>query len=112
MRGAIGRTAGLDMEVMLNRINNSSGRNSITLEKVSVAVVNGSFDYGCSIETIRKDTLLALELAESFGFDAPVSLEVSKRWNALADAKGGASDFTQIFAATEAQHGLSFRVRE
>lgn len=63
----MGAKGGVDPEVMTQAINNGSGRNSATLSKVPVSILNRKFDYGAPMHILTKDVDLAIEQGERLG---------------------------------------------
>jgi 3-hydroxyisobutyrate dehydrogenase-like beta-hydroxyacid dehydrogenase len=63
----MGAKAGLDPELMLTAINNGTGRNSATVSKFPVSVMDRSFQFGSSIAILMKDADLAIEQGEALG---------------------------------------------
>lgn len=63
----MGAKAGLDPEVMISAINAGTGRNSATVSKFPVSVLNRSFKFGSSIAILVKDADLAIEQGEALG---------------------------------------------
>jgi 2-hydroxy-3-oxopropionate reductase len=63
----MGAKAGLDPEVMISAINVGTGRNSATVSKFPVSVLDRSFRFGSTIEILMKDADLAIEQGEALG---------------------------------------------
>jgi len=63
----MGAKAGLDPEVMLAAINAGTGRNSATVSKFPVSVLDRSFNFGSTIQILMKDADLAIEQGEALG---------------------------------------------
>jgi len=61
------RRAGVDPEILLQAINNSSGRSAATTVNFPRWILSGAFDSGFSAGLMRKDARLAVALAESVG---------------------------------------------
>ena len=59
--------AGLDPEVMIAAINAGTGRNSATVSKFPVSVLDRSFSFGSSIAILMKDADLAIAQGEALG---------------------------------------------
>lgn len=53
--------AGVDVRVLIDVINASTGRNSATLDKFPASVLPRTFDYGGKLGTMYKDVFLCLE---------------------------------------------------
>ena len=63
----MGAKGGLDPEVMTAAINEGSGRNSMTLQKIPKCVLDRSFNFGAEIHLLMKDIDLAIEYGEKLG---------------------------------------------
>ena len=63
----MGAKGGLDPELMTAAVNAGSGRNSATLSKIPVSVLDRSFAYGAPMHILMKDIDLAIEQGESLG---------------------------------------------
>jgi 3-hydroxyisobutyrate dehydrogenase len=59
----IGTKFGLDSQVMLKVINESSGRNNSTENKFAQFILNRAFDSGFSLQLLDKDIAIAMDLA-------------------------------------------------
>jgi 2-hydroxy-3-oxopropionate reductase len=63
----MGAKGGVDPEVMTAAINTGSGRNSATLNKIPISVLDRSFNYGAPFYIIMKDMDLAIAQGEALG---------------------------------------------
>jgi 2-hydroxy-3-oxopropionate reductase len=63
----MGAKGGLDPELMTAAVNAGSGRNSATLSKIPVSVLDRSFAYGAPMHILMKDIDLAIEQGEALG---------------------------------------------
>lgn len=63
----MGAKGGLDPEVMTAAINAGSGRNSMTLQKIPMCVLDRSFNFGGPIHLLMKDVDLAIAHGEALG---------------------------------------------
>ncbi len=93
---AFGVGAGLDMGVMLEVLNGSSGRNGATLEKFPDHVVTGRFASGFTNSLMAKDLQLYLDEVAEAGMSAEVGGVTAAVWKAFAADQPGA-DFTRIY---------------
>ncbi|HMK11336.1 MAG TPA: NAD-binding protein, partial [Acidimicrobiales bacterium] len=87
---------GLDMAVMLDVLNVSTGRNSATVDKFPNRVMTGAYDAGFHTRLMAKDMRLYVEMVERSGTAASVGTAVSAVWQA-ADSSMPGSDFTEIW---------------
>lgn len=93
---AFGESQGLDLAVMLDVLNVSSGRNTATADKFVNRILTETFDAGFSCVQMNKDLGLYREgIAESGGAD-PVSGAVAGIWRRFLEATTNA-DITHIY---------------
>lgn len=88
------RRAGVDPEIMLQAINNSSGRSAATTVNFPRWILSGAFDSGFSAGLMRKDARLAVELAQSVGAPLAACAAAVEAWGdpAVPDA----ADFNRL----------------
>ncbi|MBO1902335.1 NAD(P)-dependent oxidoreductase [Leucobacter weissii] len=104
----VGRKFGLEPGVMLDVINQSTGRNHATQVKLAPQVLDRGWNVGFSLELTVKDVLTALGLAESQGVRVPVSeAAVQVARDALASLSGSPADQSQIAQYLETLNGVS-----
>ena len=102
----LGVKAGLDPEIMLRVINESTGRNSATLDKFPRSILPRTFDWGFSTDLMYKDVKLCLEQAETLGVPMWVGCAVRQLWSYAVGQGGGPRDFTTIIQYIEAWAGV------
>ncbi|GIX08875.1 NAD(P)-dependent oxidoreductase [Elioraea sp.] len=93
---AVGARFGLDPSIMVDVLNASTGRNNSTEVKLKQHILSGGFGSGFSIGLMAKDLATAGALAEGLGIDAPLAVEMARRWRAAAEALGPGADHTAI----------------
>jgi 3-hydroxyisobutyrate dehydrogenase len=93
---AVGQRFGLDPSTMVDVLNASTGRNNSTEVKLKQHILSGGFGSGFSIGLMAKDLATAGALAEGLGIDAPLAVEMARRWRAAAEALGPGADHTAI----------------
>jgi 3-hydroxyisobutyrate dehydrogenase len=93
---AFGAAEGLDMGVILDVLNASTGRNSATADKFPNRVVTGTYDAGFHTRLMAKDVRLFLDSVARAGTAATVAAAVTDVWQHADEAMPG-SDFTQIW---------------
>ena len=91
-----GRAHGLELPMMLDVLNASSGRNSATVDKFPRRVLTGTYDAGFRTALMAKDVRLYIEMVEQAGTAAAVGRVVSEVWQQADGALPG-SDFSQIW---------------
>ena len=93
---AFGVKQGLDMKMILDVVNVSSGRNTATADKFPNRVVTGTYDAGFSSAQFVKDLRLFHDAASAIGVSCPISPAVSAIWRSL-DAIEPNADITRIY---------------
>ena len=93
---AFGVAQGLDMGMILDVVNTSSGRNTATTDKFPNRVLAGTYDAGFSSTQLNKDLGLYRDAAASIGAPRPVSPAVFEVWRRL-EAHQPNADITRIY---------------
>jgi 3-hydroxyisobutyrate dehydrogenase len=93
---AFGIAEGLDMQVMIDVLNVSTGRNSATYDKFPNRIMTGTYDAGFHTRLMSKDVALFLESIAAAGTSRVVATAVRDLW-AAAYAAMPTSDFTEIW---------------
>ncbi len=96
---AFGQAAGLDMAVMLEVLNASSGRSGATADKFPEEVLTGRYASGFSNTLMAKDVGLYLRETKALGGAAAVAPVVQALWEAFTAAEPDA-DFTRVYPFT------------
>jgi len=86
----------LDMKVMLDLINVSTGQNTASLDKFPKRVMTETFDAGFRTALEAKDLKLYMEALTSAGTPGRLSELVANIWDECDKALPG-SDFTQVY---------------
>ena len=97
---AFGVKHGLDMRMILDVVNASSGRNTATSDKFPNRVVTGTYDAGFSSAQFVKDLRLYHDAAATIGAAGPISPAVSNVWQDL-DAHEPNADITRVYTFVE-----------
>lgn len=101
---AVGSRLGLDPAIMIDVIQNSSGRSTGLNEPRASAILSRRYDSGPRIGVLHKDVGLALDLAALAGFPAttlPALHGVAQLWNEAADAGMNGSDIAELIRLVE-----------
>jgi 3-hydroxyisobutyrate dehydrogenase-like beta-hydroxyacid dehydrogenase len=96
-----GVKSGLDPQIMSDVFNQSSGRNTATVDKFPRSVFPGTFDFGFSTGLAYKDVRLCLDEAEALGIPTPVGNAVRQILNITQSLFGADSDFTSVIRPYE-----------
>jgi 3-hydroxyisobutyrate dehydrogenase len=99
----VGREFGLDVEVMLDAINTSSGRSGSTEVKWPKYVVTGRYDSGFGAALMLKDMGIALDLATELGMPAPLTARAVELWRKAVAALPPGADHTAIVQWLESE---------
>jgi 3-hydroxyisobutyrate dehydrogenase len=99
----IGREFGLDVQVMLDAINTSSGRSGSTEVKWPKYVVTGRYDSGFGAALMLKDMGIALDLGSQLGVPAPLSASAVDLWRRAVAALPAGADHTAIVQWLESE---------
>nr|WP_228501767.1 NAD(P)-binding domain-containing protein [Nocardioides agariphilus] len=90
------REFGLDVPVVLDIINASSGKSGSTEVKWPRFVLPETYDSGFALRLMLKDMRAGLALEQAVGVPAPLGLAAVQAWEAAADALPAAADHTEI----------------
>ena len=93
---AFGVRQGLDMKMILDVVNASSGRNTATADKFPNRILTGTWDAGFSSTQLNKDLGLYREAVEAIGAADPVSPAVIDVWRHL-EAHEPNADITRVY---------------
>jgi 3-hydroxyisobutyrate dehydrogenase-like beta-hydroxyacid dehydrogenase len=97
---AFGRSVGLDMAVMLDVLNASSGQSAATTDKFPNHVLTGRYASGFANSLMSKDVLLYLRAVEETGGPSVLGRVTASVWERFVAAEP-AADFTRIFPFVE-----------
>lgn len=104
-----GVKGGLEPKTMCQVFNESSGRNTATLDKFPRSVLPGTFDFGFSTALAYKDVKLCLDEAEALGVPMPVGGAVRHILGITQAMFGPESDFTSMVRPFEQWAGVEVR---
>jgi 3-hydroxyisobutyrate dehydrogenase-like beta-hydroxyacid dehydrogenase len=102
---ALGVKAGIDPTVMLEVLNESSGRNTASADKFPKHVLTRRFDFGFSTGLAFKDVRLCLEEAAALGVPMALGAAVRDVLAATQDKFGPDSDCTCVARVVEERAG-------
>lgn len=92
---AIGQQFGLSGEVMIDVINNSTGRSFNSEVVFEHEVLSGRYATNFALALLTKDVGIAASLAESSQLETPVCKLVSQRWAQALEALGQGRDHSE-----------------
>jgi 3-hydroxyisobutyrate dehydrogenase len=93
----MGEAVGLDLDVLADVLNASSGRNYATETKVKQFILAGKFAGGFKLGLMAKDLETAGTLAEETGVNAASLAVCRAAWRNALDVLGPDADTTAIF---------------
>jgi 3-hydroxyisobutyrate dehydrogenase-like beta-hydroxyacid dehydrogenase len=103
---ALTSKAGIALDVAIDVLNASSGRNSATAHKIPDNVLTGRYDFGFPVAGALKDVTLFTDLAGELDVPAPLAEAVRACWD-LAVRRGlGQLDCTHITTMYDELAGL------
>jgi len=94
---AFGMSQGLDMKLMLDVVNVSSGQNSASLDKFVNRILPETYDAGFFAELLNKDVQLYIDNVRAAGTASDVGEAVAAVWKAATDEFEPKTDFTNIY---------------
>lgn len=95
------RAFGLDPGVLNDVLNQSTGRNNSTENKVRQFILSGRFDAGFSMRLMGKDLATARGVGRALGLELPLCEEVSRIWEAASAGLPPDADHTEVFRHVE-----------
>ncbi len=105
----IGRRFGLEPGLMLDVLNNSTGRNNTTEVKIAPFVLSGRFDSGFALDLMVKDLTTALALADRTVTDVPLSQLALELWREAGGDLEHGVDHTALARWYETRTGTQLR---
>ncbi|MGH3696135.1 MAG: NAD(P)-dependent oxidoreductase [Pseudonocardiaceae bacterium] len=93
---ALGLAEGLDVEVLLDILNASSGMSFATQVQIPRFALAGAFNARFTVGQYAKDSRVALDLAQRRGLSPAMLMCARDVWQSLADAGHAGDDYTQI----------------
>jgi len=97
---AFGRSVGVDMTMMLDVLNMSSGQNAATTDKFPHHIANGRYASGFTNTLMAKDVGLYLSATVEQGTSSIIGRVTEDIWRRFASSLPGA-DFTRIYPFVE-----------
>ena len=95
----VGEKFGLDPAVMTDVINNATGRNNTTENKVKQFMLNGAFNSAFALGLMAKDIGIAVSLGEQLGEKMPMGHLCNDIWQE-ANTKAPKADHTEMYRLT------------
>lgn len=105
----LGVKAGIDPVRMLEVLNNGSGKNSATLDKIPNNVRPGTFDHGFSTDLLYTDIRRYVEEAEALEVPIWIGVSVRQQWFQSMQKSVGLADVTRVFELLEGWSNTTVR---
>lgn len=104
----LGAKAGVDAGMMLNIIQNSTGR-SYVADRYGPPILNGDYDSSFALGLAHKDMKLAMELADTLGITLPMCDLVEKTYKTASAKYGGEANHLMAVRLLEEASELDLR---
>lgn len=92
----VGKTFGVEPEVLVDVLNASTGKNNSTEVKLKQFVISERYDSGFFLGLMAKDIRTAQHLAERLSVPVPLGEKCASLWDAAAEELGDKADHTAI----------------
>jgi 3-hydroxyisobutyrate dehydrogenase len=92
----VARAFGLDLDILTDIFNSSTGRNNTTENKLKQFIISESFDSGFFVGLMAKDVRTAGDLAASLHVPVPLADACSRLWTEAERDLGKTADHTAI----------------
>lgn len=92
----VARAFGLDPEVLVDVLNNSTGRNNSTELKLKQFVLSETYGSGFFLGLMAKDIRTAHKLAQELGVAVPLADRCADLWDDAAGTLGPLADHTEV----------------
>lgn len=102
----LGAKAGLDPDVMVDVINDSTGVNNCTLYKMPQSVLPRTFDYGVNMEITYKDITLCMKEADRLGVTMLLGNMARQLWGYGVNHGGAKRDSSTLITYFEEWAGV------
>lgn len=104
----LGAKAGVDTGMMLNIIQNSTGR-SYVADRYGPSILNGDYDPSFALGLAHKDMRLAMDLANTLGITLPMSDLVEKTYQAACKKYGNEANHLMAIHLLEEANNMDLR---
>lgn len=88
--------AGVSTGQLIEAVNAGSGRSGVTLFNYPNRILNNTYGSGFTMQLMRKDVKLAVDLGASLGLQLPAVGTVGDIWRASSSALADGEDFNRI----------------
>lgn len=92
---------GIKPEDALAALNQSSGRNWATMQRIPDNILNRSFNYGFSLELMAKDVEICMRMFQTQGVQAPLLSQMRSMLQISLSELGKSADHVEIVKMLE-----------
>lgn len=93
----VGQAFGLDPQLMVDVMNNSTAKNNTTENKARQFMLSNAFNSGFSLSLMAKDLGIAMGLGQSVAQPMPLGDEVLQMWRNANETLGKGADHTEMY---------------
>ncbi|MFF2374978.1 NAD(P)-dependent oxidoreductase [Streptomyces xiamenensis] len=108
----LGLAAGLDVHVLLNVLNASSGMSFATSKQIPAFALIGAYSARFTVGQYAKDARVALDVAQDHGVNPAMLTRAHDLWNTYADGGHADEDYTRITPLIAEASGVDWTGRE
>jgi 3-hydroxyisobutyrate dehydrogenase len=105
----IGKRFGLDLDLMLDVFNSSTGANHATAAEIAPYVLTGRFNSGMTLEQLTAEVAAALAMAQATKTDVPLSRVAGELWRMAEAGLEPGADHTALARWYEHRSGTRLR---
>lgn len=93
----VGQAFGLDPQLMVDVMNNSTAKNNTTENKARQFMLSNAFNSGFSLSLMAKDLGIVMGLGQSVAQPMPLGDEVLQMWRDANETLGKGADHTEMY---------------
>jgi 3-hydroxyisobutyrate dehydrogenase-like beta-hydroxyacid dehydrogenase len=101
-----GKRAGLDPDVMVDVLNQSTGGSWVCQTHFKQRIFNRAFDDPFKLALMVKDIGIALQAASSTGVGMPLAEETGRQWREIAGGQSADASVSRMIAGMEEREGI------
>jgi 3-hydroxyisobutyrate dehydrogenase len=105
----IGKRFGLDLDLMLDVFNSSTGANHATAAEIAPYVLTGRFNSGMTLEQLTAEVATALAMAQATKTEVPLSRVAGELWRMAEAGLEPGADHTALARWYEHRSGTRLR---
>lgn len=105
----IAKSYGIPLDWLWNFIKKSSG-NCFVCSQITPFILDGSYDYSCTLEITVKDTGLTVDLANEFDVTLPIGRIVEKRYRQAGEKYDPHDNHVKVVALLEEENLIRLQI--